>query len=866
MVSYLLRRFIKLSLSIIVIFFLPLGLCQLDITQHFIVSRFFPEISFRKIEGFLPFNFCIYDLTFKNNDIEINVKKSRITTSRRLDYIKSLDIDSINFIDRTVSKYVSFDFLSTLSMILSQKIIKNLSIENTFYNNKKIGSIKSKINSMKRNTNHNIMIESIYGSFDINNIISQNDNNINANIKYDQKNIINLRCDVEKGDISFDFSRILSRDGKIHPHKIMDFKGKYNDRSIIGKLHSFDISRDIDLNIKSLDNNILDFNIILSKFYDDNNLSLKGSYILDTNKFRIKDVIFGSYMKLLDSFDIDMNQNMMIDNIVGELCGGKFNIEKINLNNIQDFDFKSLSLKNIDLKKIPIKNMKIEGILNGKANHDKKDSIKFDMNINKIFVGDSIKFPDIKLRGTYSSKKLVCEILYDLLKKHNKIDINCNYKDWIIDKNSDISIKGKGRFDILSSLPKIEGHHISGNLKYDIFVRGRLSNPDISGDITLKDGLYANETTGTYLKNITIKSKLKRDGLRIESISGMDDMRKPGYIRGSGLIDFKNGKFLSDINIDIEALSFVDIKQFDGKLYGKLGIKGDLLDGFKITGDLYSKDASVDISDFIRLSSYAIDIVDSIKPEKKKKNKKITKILNIPIDIKFKFIPYLKVVGFGIKSSWNGGIDIISNSISNPKYKGNLSLKDGIIKVSGKNFDLKNGSVSFSDENPGVLFMEVSAVKDLGNFKVGAKFKQDKKGTNVTFFSKPPILQDRDILSYMLFEKNASELSSSEAFTLYAISQNLSGKDNFDFMGKIKSVLGLDTIDIKRHEDDEKGTYSSLSIGKKLGKVNVSIDQGGAADTTKVVVDAEVSKNTKIFVDLSQKEALQAGFAWHKRY
>jgi autotransporter translocation and assembly factor TamB len=119
----------------------------------------------------------------------------------------------------------------------------------------------------------------------------------------------------------------------------------------------------------------------------------------------------------------------------------------------------------------------------------------------------------------------------------------------------------------------------------------------------------------------------------------------------------------------------------------------------------------------------------------------------------------------------------------------------------------------------------------------------------------------------MLFEKPAADMSSGEAITLLTVMGKLSGRRGFDIMDKVKTVFGLDMIEIKRNSNTETGNqYNSVSIGKSLGKVKVSLDQGAEKDTTKVVLESDIATNTKVNVDMTGKNNFGAGVAWHKRY
>lgn len=239
--------------------------------------------------------------------------------------------------------------------------------------------------------------------------------------------------------------------------------------------------------------------------------------------------------------------------------------------------------------------------------------------------------------------------------------------------------------------------------------------------------------------------------------------------------------------------------------------------------------------------------------------------MNIPLDIKLNFVPGLKIVGLGIDSEWKGSC-VVNGDTSDPNYKFEVNLDKGFIDVVGQNFSLKHGKILCSTETQGDIDIEVSAVKTVSDHKVGARFIQKSNKSDVIFFSKPH-LSKNDILSYMLFEKPTSEISAGEAFTLLNIMGKISGNSGLGVVDKIKTIFGVDSLEIKQKDDSETGdAYNALSIGKKIGKLKVSIDQGSNKDTTNVQVEAEVSKHTKLRFDVGGHNNIGTGIFWTHRY
>jgi autotransporter translocation and assembly factor TamB len=262
------------------------------------------------------------------------------------------------------------------------------------------------------------------------------------------------------------------------------------------------------------------------------------------------------------------------------------------------------------------------------------------------------------------------------------------------------------------------------------------------------------------------------------------------------------------------------------------------------------------------LSSRAIDLIEPIHNTKHESSKRnFTPSLKCPVNIKFNIKQGLKITGYGIDSLWNGGATIAGN-ITALQYNAKMILKNGKIAVSDNNFKLKNGEILFDSTG---LKVNVSAEKKLENKIVGARFFQNEKGTKVKFFSSPH-MSKKDILSYMLFDKSSADISITEGLTLFSVMNQISGGSDVNIITKLKTTLHFDSIALRRNSNSRNEEYNAVSIGKKIGKLRISVDQGAAKDTTNVVIETNIAKNTKISVDLSGKESIGAGISLSKRY
>jgi hypothetical protein len=774
----------------------------------------FVTADFEKISGIVPFKFSIHNLKIGN----IFVDSTSVVLNKNLTKIKNVSVQTIDI--KTSADELNFD-ISKCVPLLIQKVVESIDVNNVIYNNKNLGTLK--INRIQQLNSTNISLNKLFISAKASDkvlLIDTAYENYSAQISYHlgTKNISSI--------IQNKNTEILKINGVLENWQL---KGIIN-------LPNFSKCIGVDVSLRDLS--------IRANF---ENISANCQYDTENKQILVKSMAVGEKISI-KPFTIEEDLKVREINI---LLPSKGEIK------IKNVDFKNFNLgvwkfTNVDIFTF---NEDIKGILNGISTFEKGEE-HFDLMAKNIECW-GFKIPSINIKGIYGKNKINAKILYSLLQKINSINIEAKPKDWLIDRNTIGNISAKGIF-------KIDRADFKGNLQYNISAKGSLRAPHCSGTMSLKDGIYINSSAGIYLKNGTVNAIIKNNSLIVDNIYATDDLKKRGEINGQGKIYQKNGDFYVDVGININSLHVIEMREFNGKLFGKLSVSGNLSKEIKIKGDLYSNNAVFDVSNFIRLASYSVEIADSINPPQKSIKKDKTSV-NIPIDVNFKFVPNLKITGFGIDSTWCGGAHIYG-SLSDPHYEFLINLQNGIINVTGRKFTITNGTITCSDKTNGAVMVDVSATKKVEHMTMGVRFIQHSKGTDVSFFSNP-YTSKNNVLSYLLFEKPASDISSGEAITLITVMGKLSGKGGFDIMDKIKTVFGLDMIEIKKNNNTSTGgQHNLISIGKSLGKVKVSLDQGTEKDTTKVVVESDIAANTKINVDMTGKNNFGAGVAWHKRY
>jgi autotransporter translocation and assembly factor TamB len=762
---------------------------------------------------------------------DFSCEKVSIVLGKRLTKVKSVSIDKV-----VVKKSEAGNFsIGALIPILSQKFIQNIHVSKIIYEDKRICDFNL-FSFRKLNLNH---------------IVFKTNDQRKAFIstKIDQKGKLNVQATYGNFAISGRYDPLTEKifaKFKNDCQELFSINGVLKENKFDGSIFAYKKNINISALLK---NNSINLHCNLG------NIFLDCVYDISVGQIRCDSLKIGD---LIHTKPFVFSHELQADKINVGLAQGNVLIEGVDLKNL---NFGQWQIKDIDVSKL-FQKQTLMGILSGSAAFSDIKK-KFSFNIVDARYG-TLKLPAIAIQGSLSQKQIEAQASCDILGKKSTIKVLANPNNWLIDEKTYFAVSANGFFDLESAVKKIEGQAIRGRLKYDILAKGNFLDPSYSGNLTLTDGVFINANAGVFLKKIQMEAVIAKKEIIIKNISAIDDLKDHGNISGGGKITYINGEPHVDITIKINAIETLAMKEFSGKIFGNIRITGNTSRGVKIDGDLYSKDAKFDVSNFAKMATYAIEIIDSPKEKPTPKTKR-----NIPCDcqlnIKLKFLPNLRIIGFGIDSTWSGGISIYG-PLSNFHYDFVTKLQVGEIHIVGKKFVLKNGTISCSDKTKGAFNVEVTATKTVDNMKVGAKFIQNDKGSNVVFFSKQYVSRN-DVLSYILFDKSVSEISVNEVLNIVNIMGKLSGKRGLDIFDKMQTVFGLDSVGIKRGNNPETGeTYTALSIGKKIKNVTVSINQGATKGTTEVDVGTEIAKNLKVSANLSGNNNIGAGIFWNKRY
>jgi translocation and assembly module TamB len=190
-----------------------------------------------------------------------------------------------------------------------------------------------------------------------------------------------------------------------------------------------------------------------------------------------------------------------------------------------------------------------------------------------------------------------------------------------------------------------------------------------------------------------------------------------------------------------------------------------------------------------------------------------------------------------------------------------LHTLKGIFSFAGKDFKITTGDVIFSENGS---FINIAANLQLPDLTVTVLFRGTLQNPQLIFQSTPP-LPTSTILARILFNKDVSELSTSQIVQLATTIMTLSSSSTPDILGTLRRNLGIDRLSISANE---KGKFS-VEIGKSLSTNVVKGVVGSLVqdtDTSHVKVEVELKGGFLLGAETQEDDQGKFSFKWNKNY
>jgi autotransporter translocation and assembly factor TamB len=426
--------------------------------------------------------------------------------------------------------------------------------------------------------------------------------------------------------------------------------------------------------------------------------------------------------------------------------------------------------------------------------------------------------------------------------------------------------------DIASLIP-LKNTTIRGNAHVSVEAKNTLNQPDISGDLRLRNGSYKNTVIGADYHDIQFSASIRDSILNIE---GLTAQTRKGNLDLSGYLSLRdlNSPEMNRLDLALKSNNFQLLESnsielnfnSDLKLTGSMG-KPDFggsitVNRSKLNID-YLGESMSQKTDNPDLPLLTRAIADTI-PENATSRDSSKVSSAFPGEEIYKNLTGEAVVDIP-GNTWVTGKDMnfeIEGTVRAVKAAegislfGDLNIKRGYYKIYGRSFDFSKGAITFTggtEMNPEVDFEIIYKFRDIEKElrQLRLLIKGKMLQPQITFMLDDETIEEKDAISYIIFGRSVNQLGEGEREKMST--ENLALGTAFTQLSSVvKDVLqesaGIDVFEVSGGENWKSG---NVTIGKYItNKLFLSYDrsfdfdkQSKTPDTERIMLEYQILRN-----------------------
>jgi translocation and assembly module TamB len=423
-----------------------------------------------------------------------------------------------------------------------------------------------------------------------------------------------------------------------------------------------------------------------------------------------------------------------------------------------------------------------------------------------------------------------------------------------------VEARANGTFDLALVDAFLAGgaDRVKGKAELDLTAAGRLSAPEVKGQLRLVNAGYDNLRYGIKLRKIA--AEVQADGPAIRIVSLTATTPGGGQLSGQGTVNLARG-VETDLKIQARNATVIDTDLATAVIDSDLAIVGNLQSALKLGGKVKVVKADIRVPDNLPPSVQEIEVVEVNAPPQvaariaaRKPPPEQTAIVDL--DIVVDAPQQIWVRGRGLDVELGGALKI-GGTTDKPVVDGGFKLRRGSLDIVGKRLEFKEGQLTFEGGDQIDPHLDLTAETRAENITVTAKVEGPARAPKIALSSVPDMPED-EILARLLFGKSAGALSPFELLQLAQATADLAGVNTGPgVLDKIRKSTGLDRLSL---QETDPAAGPSLSAGRYVSdKVYVGVSQGAKSGSSAATVEIEVTPNVKVESEVGASGTGKAG-------
>lgn len=428
-----------------------------------------------------------------------------------------------------------------------------------------------------------------------------------------------------------------------------------------------------------------------------------------------------------------------------------------------------------------------------------------------------------------------------------------------------LSLNADGDLDPYLHLFYNDSTNLTGRVKIALTLSGHMQSPQINGEVELFNGSFESFNTGAIYKNI--QARLEGDGskLILKSFSAQDI--KHGSITASGSLSLDSAlDYPFEFKIQPSQIFIMDSDYATFSASGALTLIGDQQQG-KLQGTLTVDRATIRMEEALPTQIKTVDVIYINIPEGESLSYLQAHEVTWPLHLDVKVImpDNVLIQGKNLNSEWKGTVDVTGTPTS-PLFNGELRVLHGDYNFNGKKFALTQGNIHFAGPADKKTTLYVVASKEINKIRAEIIVKGPTSKLGVSFRSNPPLSQ-REVMSYILFNRGISDITSDQGnqLTQSFVELNSSDPAQTDMLTRLRNNIGIDRLDLTSSDTENKEL--SLQVGKYITDgILVSINKSINAAANRVAIEAKLMKNVQAQAEVGDDSQGKIMLKWKKDY
>lgn len=350
---------------------------------------------------------------------------------------------------------------------------------------------------------------------------------------------------------------------------------------------------------------------------------------------------------------------------------------------------------------------------------------------------------------------------------------------------------------------------VTGNLHADLSLSGTFSQPQVIGDIILRNGAANLPRLGLDLSGIEVQLSSAQSGdinLVSQVQSGDGRLSIVSDLRGLGTSDWTLTGFVNGNNVKVVSLSQLKATVSPDI---KINANRELLELSGSATIPWARTNFKNLPESATAVSPDVVVIDEESTQGDGESKiKIHTNLDILLgnDVQFN--------GFGLESKLNGKINLLKEAQRQFFTSGFVSVVEGTYKAYGQTLTIERGRLLFQGpyENPGIEIRASRIIRDDDNTTVGLDISGTLQRPKATVFSSES-MSDSQAMMMLLTGKPIKDASQADASLLVSAMSGLGSDAGGGLTSGITRFFGVDELEIK---SDQGFDQSELWVGKYL--------------------------------------------------